>query len=156
MNALAAQIEAWYQTHEPEAYQGIEDKPAFFGELADRATEQIEQLTDAIAGPDRPGETYVHKLGRLNEANQAATSQVMRDFAMCPPPPNWKDSAAPSPETPDPSILPDESPEDQKFRQAMEDFATASGELDDQRRTARLKTLPVLPPRTKTPAPPSR
>jgi hypothetical protein len=52
-------------------------------------------------------------------------------------------------------MLPDETPEDRKFRTAMEDFATASSELDDQRRNTRLKTLPVLPPRGKTPVPPT-
>lgn len=152
MSALTAQIEAWYQKYQPKAYEGIKDKPAFFQELTDRATEQIEQLTEALTGPDQPGESYVHKLGRLNQAQAAATEQVMRDFAMSPPPPNWKDSPAPSPQTPDPSMLPDP---DLSWENAMEAFATASSELDDQRRSARLKALPTLPKRpTSTPEPP--
>ena len=57
----------WQQT-DPARFQAIpeSEREAFFTELGERAESEILALADAIAGPDRPGESYLEKLGRLN------------------------------------------------------------------------------------------
>jgi hypothetical protein len=141
-SVLAAQAQAWYQKYLPQVYDKIDDKAAYFQRLAEQAQEQIAQLTDALAGPDQPGETYLAKLGRLTQAQHAATEKVTREFLLSPPPPNWPDSDAPSPPTPDPSMLPETSDD---WTEAMAEFNQAREELADQQRIAAMPVLPKRP-----------
>jgi hypothetical protein len=64
----------------PGRYAQIEDPEAFFTDLGEEMAEQVVELTDSIAGPDRPGEGYLGKVGRLNMARLSAEEQVMREM----------------------------------------------------------------------------
>mgnify|MGYP003576324984 CR=1 FL=1 len=84
MGALATQTQRYYETHLPHLHANLPDPTAYFLELEARAQEMIQLLTDQIAGPDRPDETYQDKLGRLTAAQHAATEKVMREFLLAP------------------------------------------------------------------------
>ena len=47
---------------------------------------EILALADAIAGKDRPGESYLEKLGRLNQAQFDAESEILREMVLIPEP----------------------------------------------------------------------
>ncbi len=77
----------WQQT-DPARFQAIpeNDREAFFTELGERAQSEIQALADAIAGRDRPGESYLEKLGRLNQAQFDAESEILREMVLIPDP----------------------------------------------------------------------
>ena len=60
------------------------------GDVLHPAGEQVESeiqaLADALAGPDRPGETYIEKVGRLNMARFNAESDILREMVLIPDP----------------------------------------------------------------------
>jgi hypothetical protein len=68
----------------PTRFAAIKNPESFFSDLGDLIEERVEELRDVIAGDDPPAETYLNKLGRLNEATQSAESEVLRE--MLPPP----------------------------------------------------------------------
>lgn len=78
MNRYGAQLMRQWQQNDPKRYQAIEDKQDFFEALGSEAQREIETLAAAIAGPDRPGETYLEKVARLNTARVNAESDVLR------------------------------------------------------------------------------
>lgn len=63
---------------QPEVLEGIEDRDSYFSSLGEDLAQQIETLAERIAGPDRPGESYEEKLGRLREARLTAESEILR------------------------------------------------------------------------------
>ena len=77
----------WQQT-DPARFQAIpeNEREAFFTDLGERVQSEILVLADAIAGRDRPGETYMQKLGRLNQAQFDAESEVLREMVLIPDP----------------------------------------------------------------------
>lgn len=144
---LAALAEKWYQQYLPQAYRGIRDPATFFGTLGEQAGQEIEQTATALTGPDRPGETFSQKLGRLQQAQQAATELVMRKTLLALLPPDWPDSDYPIPATPDPDMPPvTPDPADQALTDAMAEFNDAMAELAQQNRTPQ-DSDPVLPPK---------
>ena len=68
----------WQKT-DPDRYAAIPDRQAFFAELGERAESEIQQLQDSLAGPTRPRESYLQKVGRLNMARLEAEEQVLRE-----------------------------------------------------------------------------
>ena len=68
----------WQRT-DPDRYAAIPDRQAFFAALGERAESEIQQLQDSLAGPDRPQESYLQKVGRLNMARLAAEEHVLRE-----------------------------------------------------------------------------
>jgi len=80
-------ISHWQRT-DPARFQAIpeSERVAFFTELGERAESEIRALADAIAGSDRPGETYLQKVGRLNQARLDAESEVLREMILIPDP----------------------------------------------------------------------
>ncbi len=87
MNKYGRLAMSHWQKTDPDRYAAIPDKEAFFAELGERAEAEIQQLQDSLAGPDRPGESYLEKVGRLNMARQAAEEQVLRETVLIPEPP---------------------------------------------------------------------
>ena len=75
----------WQQT-DPARYNTIPDPDAFFTDLGETVETEILALADAIAGPDRPGESYLEKLGRLNSARFDAESEILRELVLIPGP----------------------------------------------------------------------
>lgn len=77
----------WQQT-DPARFQAIpeSEREAFFAQLGAQVETEIQTLADAIAGPDRPGETYLQKVGRLNMARFNAESDILREMVLIPDP----------------------------------------------------------------------
>jgi hypothetical protein len=73
------------ETH-PDRYQQIPDPDTFSQELGERAQSEIQQLQDAIAGPDAQGESYLEKVGRLNMARLQAEEQILAEIVLIPGP----------------------------------------------------------------------
>ena len=69
-------------------YAAIPDKEGFLAELGERAGTEIQQLQDSLAGQDRPDESYLEKVGRLNMARLAAEERVLRELVLIPEPAN--------------------------------------------------------------------
>lgn len=79
MNQYGRQTQRYWQQNLPRQYAQIPDPTGYFTRLGEDLAQQIQDLTDTIAGPDRQDEGYLGKLGRLNEARTAAEDQVMRE-----------------------------------------------------------------------------
>jgi hypothetical protein len=86
MNKYGRLAMSHWQKTDPDRYQQIPDPATFFAELGDRAEIEVQQLQDAIAGPDRPGESYLEKVGRLNMARLSAEEQVLAETVLIPGP----------------------------------------------------------------------
>jgi hypothetical protein len=86
MNRYATQAMRHWQQTDPARYQQIPDPETFFTELGERVESEIQALATAIAGPDRPGETYMEKVGRLNMARLDAESDILREMVLIPDP----------------------------------------------------------------------
>jgi len=69
----------------PQTLAAIPDRESFFTRLGLDVERQIDELSDRLAGPDRPGETYLDKLGRLRAAKITAESEILRAEVLLPP-----------------------------------------------------------------------
>lgn len=83
MNPYGARARHHWQKHLPSQFSQIADPESFFNSLGEQIQTQIEFRSDQIAGDDRPGETFMDKLGRLNMARLTAEDDVLRE--MLPP-----------------------------------------------------------------------
>ncbi len=86
MNRYGAQAMRHWQQIDPARYNAIPDPEAFFTALGAQVESEIQALGDAIAGPDRPGESYLEKVGRLNMARFNAESDILREMVLIPDP----------------------------------------------------------------------
>lgn len=80
MNLYAMRVRDHYREHLPKGYAGIEDPEAFFHEIGETMQDQIEELEEALRGPDQEGETFLERASRFRWARFNAESQVMREF----------------------------------------------------------------------------
>jgi hypothetical protein len=148
MGPLATRAAQWYQQYLPQIYDKITDKATYFGQLGDRAQQEIQQVADALAGTDPPDETFSQKLGRLKAAEQAATELVMRETLMSSPPPDWPDSDYPPVATPDPSMPPQKpTPEDNELASALSDFQLLMDQATQEQAASQKEAMPIVPPR---------
>lgn len=85
MNRYGATAKKHWERWLPVRYSQLEDPTEYFARLGDEISEQVEELSHAIAGDDPPGEGYLAKLGRLNMAKLNAESQVLREMALLDP-----------------------------------------------------------------------
>lgn len=69
----------------PQRMAGIPDPESFFSTLGLDVAGQIDLLSDRLAGPDRPGETHLQKIGRLREARMTAESDILRQEILLSP-----------------------------------------------------------------------
>ena len=76
------------QRTDPDRYWAIpeSERQAFFSQLGEQAETEIQQLQDALAGPDPAGETYLAKVGRLNMARLQAEERVLGELILIPAP----------------------------------------------------------------------
>jgi hypothetical protein len=88
MNKYGRLAMSHWQKTDPDRFRAIpeSEREAFFSELGERAETEIQQLQDALAGPDLPGESYLEKVGRLNMARLQAEEQVLRELILIPEP----------------------------------------------------------------------
>jgi hypothetical protein len=80
MNQYGSRARRYWAAHLPERYAQIEDPTVFFTDLGEQMAQQVDELSLAIAGADRPGEGYLEKVGRLSQARLAAEEEVMREM----------------------------------------------------------------------------
>lgn len=85
MNKYGATARKHWERWLPARYSQLEDPTDYFTRLGEEISEQVDQLSDAIAGSDPPDEGYLAKVGRLNMARMNAESQVLREMALLDP-----------------------------------------------------------------------
>ena len=76
--------EAW-KTTAPAEYALIPDPQEWFEALGEEAAQRVGELMMELAGPDRKGETYLEKVGRLNAAKLQA-EEIVRVEMLTPDP----------------------------------------------------------------------
>ena len=87
MNHYGAQALKHWQEYLPQRYATIpeSDRNSFFSTLGEQAATQIEDLSRELAGPDQPGEGYLAKLGRLNNARMRAEEEILPELILIAP-----------------------------------------------------------------------
>jgi hypothetical protein len=78
-----AALEHWRRWR-PQQFATIQDPEEFFSTLGATVAAQVDQLTDDLAGPDSPGESYLDKVGRLGAARRQAEEMVTADLVYLP------------------------------------------------------------------------
>lgn len=124
MSRLATMAQEHFRQHLPKRTSQIKDQAAFFQTLEQEALDQIESLTEALAGPTPSEEDYAAKAARFSLARSNAEAQVIRELILPTPEadlPTESDPSEPQPYQ--------ESPEDQEIREAIEEFQAAREEL---------------------------
>lgn len=102
----------------PERVAGIPDPESFFSTLGMDVARQIDQLSDRLAGEDRPGETHLQKIGRLREARMTAESDILRQEVLLAPE-SEDDQQQPWP-APTPWISMTQDPDDPIWKQDLD------------------------------------
>lgn len=113
MNQYGAMAMSHWGRYLPTRFSQIEDPVSFFSTLGEQVEEQIDQLSDQLAGIDPPGEDYLGKVGRLNAARQQAREQVLAEQVLLP--------AEPGSEMDEDSEQPATEPDEQGWVPVTED-----------------------------------
>ncbi len=105
----------------PQRFSQIEDPNSFFSTLGDQVAERIADLTPELAGQDPPGEQFLEKLGRLNNAAQRAREMVLPEMVLLDPESETaEDDTDPEPQRPAGDWVPiREDPNHPWWQQAM-------------------------------------
>lgn len=85
MNKYGKLAQDHWTSVDPQRVQQIENPKAFFSDLGQQVENQIVDLQPQIAGPDKPGETYLQKVGRLNMAKLQAEEMVLHEMVWLTP-----------------------------------------------------------------------
>jgi hypothetical protein len=104
---------------QPEVLAGIEDPDSYFSNLGEDLAQRIEELAERIAGPARPGESYLDRLGRLREARISAASDIMAQVGV-PEQENDQAPAWPAAVTGWMPVVGPPDPDDLSYRQEQE------------------------------------
>jgi len=91
MSSLRQQIETYWRTYRPAATAQLDDPDRFFQQMTAQVKKQVRDLTDELAGPDPENEDFTAKVGRLQEAQKAATEKALHDVAFLPKEPGTED-----------------------------------------------------------------
>jgi hypothetical protein len=85
MNHYGAQARKHWQEYLPHGYSTLSDPSSYFSTLGEQAAQQIEDRTRELAGPDQPGEGYLSKVGRLNNAKMRAEEEILPELILIAP-----------------------------------------------------------------------
>jgi hypothetical protein len=77
MSGYETRLRNHWLLHRPGELAGMADPDSFFSDLSNQIQTRVEELAELIAGPARPGERYLARLGRLREARISAESDVL-------------------------------------------------------------------------------
>ena len=66
-----------WQRWRPEAYRALPNPEAFFSTLGETIEDEIGDLAFDLRQPDRPGEGYLEKVGRLNMDKLMAEERIL-------------------------------------------------------------------------------
>lgn len=80
MNRFGSLAQDRWQQLAPAAYGQISDPSRHFSTLGEQAEAAWIELSDELAGPDVPGETYLEKTGRLNNARKRAEEVIQAEW----------------------------------------------------------------------------
>ena len=78
VNQYARIARSYYAEHLPSRAATMTD--ADFAEMGETMANEIVDLAIQLEGPDQPGETYLAKVGRLNQAKMQATEIVLHNW----------------------------------------------------------------------------
>lgn len=67
----------YYETYLPSQVAKMTDPEKFYRAKGREMAARVRTLTPMLAGPDRDGESYLDKVGRLTEATKAAEEKVL-------------------------------------------------------------------------------
>jgi hypothetical protein len=95
MNRYGRQAMRHWREVDPDRYAAVPDPEAFFTDLGEEVMQQIETRARALEGTDRPGESYLEKVGRLQMARFMAESEVLRELVLIPAPEDADEVQAP-------------------------------------------------------------
>lgn len=84
MNKYGAIAHAHWQKYLPAQYSRLSDPQSFFEDKGQEIEARVEELSQAIAGDDPPGESYLAKAGRLKEAQLTAESEALKELLPVP------------------------------------------------------------------------
>lgn len=101
MNHYGAQARKHWQEYLPRRYATLSDPSSYFSTLGEQAATQIADRARELAGPDQPGEGYLAKVGRLNNAKMRAEEEILPELILIAP--ESDDSSDPDGEQPSPA-----------------------------------------------------
>ena len=84
MNKYGAMAQSHWRTWLPNRYAKIEDPNAFFATLGVQVSDRIAVLELDLAGPDRPAEEFLARVGRRNMARMQAEELVLPELVLLP------------------------------------------------------------------------
>lgn len=84
MNKYGAMAQSHWKTWLPNRYAQIEDPSSFFSALGIEVSDQLATLELELAGPDRPGEEFLARVGQRNMARMRAEEMVLRELVLLP------------------------------------------------------------------------
>jgi hypothetical protein len=79
MNRYGEMLMAQLRTANPNRFAEISDPETVFSQWGQELESEILSLADALAGPDRPGESYLEKTARLSTARTNAEADLIRE-----------------------------------------------------------------------------
>src|SRR5690625_5569174 len=80
MNKYGKLAQEHWTNVDPGRAQQIPNPREFFSNLGEQVESQIVDLQPQIAGPNKPAETYLQKVGRLNMAKLQADEIVLHEM----------------------------------------------------------------------------
>lgn len=80
MNRYGLMAQRHWQQTDPARYSLIPSPQAFFTSLGEEVESRIQELSDEIAGPDRPNEEYLAKVQRLTAARMQAEELALAEL----------------------------------------------------------------------------
>lgn len=78
VNQYARIARSYYTEHLPTRAATMTDQD--FAQIGETMANEIVDLASQLEGPDQPGETYLAKVGRLNQARMQATEIVLHNW----------------------------------------------------------------------------
>jgi hypothetical protein len=87
MNEYGQMAQNHWRRWLPQRYSQIQDPNSYFSALGDQVSTRIADLALELASEDPPGETFMDKLGRLNNAKQRAREIVLPEMVLLDPEP---------------------------------------------------------------------
>jgi hypothetical protein len=87
MNSYGMKARKHWEQWRPRQYSQLENPDNFFSELGEEISQRVTELSQALAGSDRPGEGFMAKAARLNMARFDAEAAVLRELALLEPEP---------------------------------------------------------------------
>ena len=85
VNSYGTKALSHWRKYLPGQLARIPDPEAFFTLLGETAATEIDQIADALAQTQPPGEGYLEELARLETARKTAEMQVTREMLLVDP-----------------------------------------------------------------------